>query len=182
MNGCISRRRASLRPQEPGLAGQRHGPLPAVDASQRLGRQEGRHLQRAVPAVRRSGRRQRRHAVRALRAGPALHPQAARPDRHVGGHSGLRHARQLHLPRGGGERRLGPGLGCALAGQRQHQHSSSRYVAGSSGCDLFVFFAEVKKLSLGEVALVDGRHESVTFYLGPYVLVSIGFPISQWLL
>lgn len=116
--------RASVGSQEPGVVDQRYSPYPPVDASSRLGRQEGRHLQHLLPALRWKPRRRRWHGpVRALRARPALHPPAPRPDRHLRGNIRLCDARQLHFPRGGGERRLCAGRGRAATGEHHRQHA-----------------------------------------------------------
>lgn len=85
--------RASVGSQEPGLVDQRHGSHPPVDASSWLGRQEGHYLQHLLPALRWKRQRQQHGPVRALRAGPALHPPAARPDWHLCGNTRLWDAR-----------------------------------------------------------------------------------------
>lgn len=118
--------RTPVSSQEPGLVDQRHGSHPSVAASSRLGREEGHHVQHLLPALRRKRRRQQHGPVRAVRAGSALHPPAARPDRHIRGNIRLCDARQLHFPRRGRERRLCTGRGRATTGERHRQHTSRR--------------------------------------------------------
>lgn len=135
--------RTPVGSQEPRLADQRHGSHPPVDASSRLGRQEGHHLQHLLPALRRQRRRQQRGPVRALRAGPALHPTAARPDRHLCGGARLCDARQLHVPRRGREWSLLAGRGSATAGECHRQHASCWWVAVLSSSAAFAFLLSV---------------------------------------
>lgn len=156
--------RTPVGSQEPRLADQRHDSHPPVDASSRLGRQEGHHLQHLLPALRRQRRRRQHGPVRALRAGPALHPTAARPDRHLGGGAGLCDARQLHVPRRGRERSLLAGRGSATAGERHRQHASHWWVAALSSSAALAFFSDHLNGSVGQdlqlvpiTGLVDPR-------------------------